>query len=42
MHAKIRQYYQLNESRALVCAVMEDVDPNNLEYKTVGKKSKRE
>ena len=42
MHAKIRQYYQLNESRALACAVMEDVDPNNLEYKTVGKKSKRE
>ena len=42
MHAKIRQYYQLNESRALACAVMEDVDPNNFEYKTVGKKSKRE
>ena len=42
MHAKIQQYRQLNVPRALVYAAMEDVDPNGLEYRTVGKKSKRE
>ena len=42
MHAKIRQYRQLNVPRALVYAAMEDVDPNGLEHRTVGKKSKRE
>ena len=42
MHAKIRQYHQLNVPRALVYAAMEDVDLNGLEYGTVGKKSKRE
>ena len=31
MHAKIRQYHQLNVPRALVYAAMEDVNPNGLE-----------
>ena len=39
MDAKIRQYHQL---KALVYAALEDVDPNGLEYRTVGKKSKTE
>ena len=37
MHAK-----QLNVPRAFVYAAMENVDPNDLGYRTVGKKSKRE
>ena len=40
MHAKIRQYRQLNVPRALVYAAMEDADPNGLEHRTVGKKAK--
>ena len=40
MHAKIRQYYQLNVPRVLVYAAMEDVDPNGLEYRTVEEKAK--
>ena len=39
MHAKIRQYYQLNVPRVLVYAAMEDVDPNGLEYRTVEEKA---
>ena len=42
MHAKIRQYHQLNVPRALVYAAMEDVDTNGFEYRTVEEKSKRE
>ena len=42
MHAKIRLYHQLNVSRALVYAAMEDADPYDVEYRNVGKKSKRE
>ena len=41
MHVKIRQYHQLNVARALVYAAMEDVDPNGLEYRTVGKKKQK-
>ena len=33
IHAKTRWYHQLNVLRVLVCAVMEDVDPNGLEYR---------
>ena len=42
MHAKIRQYHQLNVPRALVYAAMEDVDTNGFEYITFEEKSKRE
>ena len=42
MDAKIRQYHQLNVARDLVYVAMKVVGPNGLEYRTVGKKSKRE
>ena len=42
MHAKVQQYHQLHVPRALVYAVMGDVEPNGLEYRTVGKKNNRE
>ena len=42
MHVKIREYHQLNVPRTLMYAAMEDVNPNGLEHRTVGKKNKRE